>query len=385
VSGFILEQGVVQTALRRARERVDCDLHEAMLERARSGEGLDADDVALLWYSPLSTVRLLEAARAVRRGAGTALETFSPLYITNTCDAECRMCGMRRSNRALTRETAAPVSVEAQLRVLVERGMHAVALLTGEYRRERRDWAIDVVNRALRATQDLGFRHVLINIGSLDPAEFDRLFNGIERNADGTIAPKVTMCTFQETYSREAYAKFMGADPDNPRADFERRLGNFDRAYDAGMRVANPGVLLGLNTDVAFEIYALTSHARHLRARDVEVYLSVPRLRKIAGGGSGRGVSDDEFSRLIAVLTLGLPDCKVVITTREGRAVQRELASVVSVISSGSSAVAPYTGDGARFPLEASQFEVVDQRAFEAVLADYADRGPIENFEPPIA
>ena len=43
------------------------------------------------------------------------------------------MCGMRRDNEALVRETAELETVEAQLGILLERGMQAVALLTGEY------------------------------------------------------------------------------------------------------------------------------------------------------------------------------------------------------------------------------------------------------------
>jgi len=239
------------------------------------------------------------------------------------------------------------------------------------------------VNRALGIAHGLGFKHILINVGSMDPPEFAVLLDGIPRHDDGSIVPKLTMCTFQETYSRAAYAKFMGTDEHNPRADFDRRLQNFDRAFDAGMRVANPGVLLGLNTDVGYELLALALHVQHLLARGMEVYVSVPRLRQIAGGGSRRGVSDDKFTRMVALLALAVPECKIVITTRESAAIQRRLAPIVCVISSGSSAVAPYTEAGARFPLEASQFEVIDQRPFEEVLDDFLADGPIDNFAPP--
>jgi hypothetical protein len=62
---------------------------------------------------------------------------------------------------------------------------------------------------------------------------------------------------------------------------------------------------------------------------------------------------------------------------------QHILAPIVSVISAGSSAVTPYTDAGARFPLEASQFEVIDQRPFEAILREHlAYGGDIENFSP---
>src|SRR5262249_56298548 len=81
----------------------------------------------------------------------------------------------------------------------------------------------------------------------------------------------------------EIYGRFMGTDPKNPRSDYARRLLNFDRACDAGMWVANPGVLLGLNPDVAWELLALLAHVRHLETRGMEVYVSLPRLRRGSG------------------------------------------------------------------------------------------------------
>jgi hypothetical protein len=72
---------------------------------------------------------------------------------------------------------------------------------------------------------------------------------------------------------------------------------------------------------------------------------------------------------------MGLSEAKLVITTRESSDVQRRVLPMVTVLSAGSSAVAPYTETGARFPLEASQFEVIDQRPFEAILGEYIAEG----------
>jgi 2-iminoacetate synthase len=378
---FRLDEDAVRSLLARAA-RAAFEAIDAVLDRARAGGRLDAAAIAALWYARgVPTDTLVDIAITARGTAVTKLETFSPLYMTNTCDAACRMCGMRRDNDALVRETADLGTVEAQLTTLLDRGMQAVALLTGEYAVERRPWAMRYVNAALQTTERLGFNHVLVNVGSIDDDELPILLDGIARRPDGAIAAKITMCTFQETYDRTTYGKFMGRDSDNPRSDYERRLTNFDRARRAGFRVANPGVLLGLSTDVAFEMVAATLHVEHLLAAGMEVYLSTPRLRRVAGGGAGRGVADDDFVRLLALLALAVPDAKLVLTTREPREIQQRVAALVSVLSAGSSAVAPYTTDGARFPLEASQFEVIDQRPFEAILREHLDAGVgIENF-----
>jgi len=191
------------------------------------------------------------------------------------------------------------------------------------------------------------------------------------------------MCTFQETYSRRLYARFMGTAPDNPRSDFARRLSNFDRACDAGMWSANPGVLLGLNDDVAFELLALLAHVRHLERRGMVVYVSLPRLRKASGTPRHAGVSDDMLCRLVAVVSFGAPAARVVISTREPAAIQRRLLPVIGVLTPGSPGVAPYTETGARFDLEASQFEVLDHRPIEAILGEHLAAGAtIGCYEP---
>jgi hypothetical protein len=52
------------------------------------------------------------------------------------------------------------------------------------------------------------------------------------------------------------------------------------------------------------------------------------------------------------------------------------------VLTPGSPGVAPYTETGARFELEASQFEVLDHRPIEAILGEYLAAGAtIERFE----
>jgi len=371
-------------AIRRILDHTRESAHEpdAILRRAERHEGLSVDEMGALWSAPaLGSDLLYRSAREIRKRRGHRLETFSPLYLTNTCDAECRMCGMRRDNDVLVRETATLDQARQQLETLVRRGVRGVAILTGEYRAATRPWALALVNQVLRATQELGFGHVLINVGAIDDPEYDTLLAGLARHTHGAVRPRITMCTFQETYSRPLYAKFMGTNPDNPRADFDRRLTNFDRSFRAGLRVANPGILVGLNPDLGYELVALVLHARHLRAKGMDVYLSVPRLRQIAGREAFRGAADADFVRLVAILSMGLPDCKIVITTRETPAMQHALAPIVSVISAGSSAVAPYTDAGARFPLEASQFEVIDQRPFEAILREHLTHsGTIENF-----
>jgi len=284
------------------------------------------------------------------------------------------------------RETADAATAESQLDVLGRRGLRAVALLTGEYHHgPLRRAMIARSAAALGAALARGFTHVLINIGALEIEEYETLLAEVPRRPDGRTVPRVTMCTFQETYSPELYARFIGVSPENPRSDFVRRLTNFDRAADAGMWVANPGVLLGLNSDVAYEMLALAAHVRHLRRRGMEIYVSLPRLRRASGTAYPAGVSDDTLARVVALLSFGLREAKVVISTREPPPIQRRLLPVIGVLTPGSPGVAPYTESGARFEIEASQFEVLDHRPIEAILGEHLRAGAtIDCYEPPV-
>lgn len=381
---FGLEPAAIDASRTEAGALAAAQGMSALLARAAQGELLrDAELAACYLAEDVPTDALLGLATA-RRDHRTPLETFSPLYMTNECDAECLMCGMRGTNTALVRETADEDTVAAQLGILRRRGMRGVALLTGEYRLgRRRSRVLARVAQALRTALGLGFRHVLINVGSLEVDDYDVLLEGLPRATGGAVQPHVTMCTFQETYSPSAYTRFMGATPTNPRADFLRRLTNFDRAADAGMRSVNPGVLLGLNPDVAWELLALLGHIDHLLARGLRVYVSLPRLRRASGAPAARGVSDDQLVRLVAVLALGRPLAKIVISTREAPAIQRRLIPVIGVLTPGSPGVAPYTETGAAFDVEASQFEVLDHRPIEDILGEYTAAGvTFECWEP---
>jgi len=387
MSAFVLEREAVTERRARAEQRASSPDVLPLLGAVASGGALDDEGAAALFLSArVETAALLRAAAERKQAGGRRIETFSPLYLTNECDAECRMCGMRGTNETLVRETADVATAVAQLDILRRRGLRAVALLTGEYRTGgRRREMLARTAEVLREALARGFDHVLVNVGALDAPEYPELLQGLPRRTDGRLEPHVTMCTFQETYDPDVYARFMGAAAENPRSDFARRLTNFDRACDAGMWAANPGVLLGLNPDVAWELLALLAHVRHLEARGMDVYVSLPRLRKASGTTHRAGIGDEALARLAATLALAVPAAKVVVSTREPPAVQRRLLPVIRVLTPGSPGVAPYTETGARFDLEASQFEVLDQRPFEAILGEVLATGTeIDCYEPPV-
>ena len=382
---FEIDPGELEETSERAAKRAAQGDGPEIMAKLRAGESVDDASLATLLYATdVATDALYEFARASRPDGPPQIETFSPLYFTNECDGECKMCGMRSQNKLLRRETADADTVRDQLDTLKRRGIHAVAVLAGEYRSG--PYRKAMLARAAEATRDAierDFSHVLINVGSIEEDEYDEFLAGIPRQEDGLLLPHVTMCTFQETYQPRIYSKFMGSTPGNPRCDFGRRLANFDRAKEAGMRSANPGVLLGLNKDLGYELLALCAHVKHLESRGMRVYISLPRLRKASGTEHLGGVSDDELTRMVSLITARFPAAKVVISTREAPEIQQRLLPIIGVLTAGSPGVAPYSETSALFDVDASQFSVADQRPFEAILADCLATGAtIDGYVP---
>src|SRR6266542_2077798 len=111
---FELQEETIATILRQARARAPVIALPTLGGEERE---VSVAEMAALFYSRYDAETLREAAIGYRRRSVVDLETFSPLYLTNTCDSECKMCGMRRDNRDLERQTASPADVQRQLEI----------------------------------------------------------------------------------------------------------------------------------------------------------------------------------------------------------------------------------------------------------------------------
>ncbi len=311
------------------------------------------------------------AARIVAERA-PRLHTFVPLYTTNHCDAECKMCAMRKGNRRLVRKFSTRSEIEDQLSILYENeGVRGVGLLTGEYEDEHSRLASAFrIGWAARTALDRGFERVYINIGSMTSDEVEMLGDWLE-----TEEP-VTMCVFQETYDRSSFERFMGEEGSSPKADYRRRLESFDRWIDGGFGYVNPGVLVGLHDDLAEEMVHLVSHASHLQSRGAVVDLSLPRLRPAMGTGNAARVQDAAYLRMMAAIALVCRDQRLVLTTRESMEFQNIALDLAGVISPGSPDVAPYRRSGqASNAEETSQFKIADLRRPSEILSGIESQG----------
>jgi 2-iminoacetate synthase len=321
----------------------------------------------------LNTAELQVAAEARCATRRPRLHTFVPLYTTNHCDSECKMCSMRKGNSRMERKFASRNEIIEQLEILYRHeGVRGVGFLTGEYQDKyvRLSTAFRI-GWAIRTALDMGYERIYFNIGSMEPDEIAVLGEWIDPT------DPVTMCVFQETYDRESYRRFMGDTAAGvPKSDYDRRVVSFDRWLDAGYRYVNPGVLVGLHEDVSSELVRLVAHGAHLRERGAVVDLSVPRMRPAMTSRDSTRINDDEYLRMMSILAFTCPEQRLVLTTREPQEFQDRAMALAGVISPGSPDVSPYRAEAQAVNAEnTSQFLVADLRRPRFILSRIESSG----------
>lgn len=350
------------------------------LEALLSDESLIAEEpqlriaqaLAMFTNQEIETDRLFSPAAARVENENPKKETFVPIFVTNHCQSECAMCGMRQSNGEMIRKFSGKQKIEEQLRILREvDGVEGVGFLTGEYLdKYTRLTNAFYIGWAIRSAVDMGFRKVFFNIGSMTPDEIQVFGEWLDPGDE-----RITMCVFQETYNVERYGRIMGRGGDIPKADFQRRLVSFDNWLDAGFKAVNPGFLVGLH-DVKEELVSILTHVAHLSQRRAKIYVSLPRLRPALGSSQNSKVGDDTYLRLISVIAFFSPHTGIVLTTREDAAFQDRVMPLIRTMSPGSPDVAPYQWTE-ELPNDerSSQFLIPDLRRPRDILSRLTQHG----------
>ncbi|MBW4616998.1 MAG: 3-methyl-2-indolic acid synthase [Desmonostoc vinosum HA7617-LM4] len=340
-----------------------------------------AQALALFNCDSISIESIMKRA-TVRVGAvAIEKETFVPIFVTNYCQSECKMCGMRQGNSKLIRKFSGKKKIEEQLAILREvDGVSGVGFLTGEYQDKfTRYTNAFFTGWAINTALQLGFEKIFFNIGSMTPDEIEVMSEWLPQGEE-----KITMCVFQETYNLEKYKKFMGEDSGEiPKADFWRRIDSFDNWLDAGFRTVNPGFLVGLH-DSQEELVNILLHVEHLTSRGAKIYVSLPRLRPALGASNRTVVSDSTYIRLIATVAYFTPQSGIVLTTREDMEFQDKVMPFARTLSPGSPDVTPYRWqEEAPNDEHSSQFLIPDHRRPKDILKRLADNGyKFKYFEP---
>ena len=161
---------------------------------------------------------------------------------------------------------------------------------------------------------------------------------------------------------------------------------SLDRAQEAGIDDVGIGALFGLY-DWRFEVMGLVRHTNHLEAcYNVGPHtISFPRIKDAANLNISQKylVSDEEFSRLVAIIRLAVPYTGMILTARESPAIRKEVMHYgVSQIDGGTKLeLGAYSQSiNEKQNLNREQFFIGDSRSLDEIIEELLDEGFLPSF-----
>jgi 2-iminoacetate synthase len=347
-----------------------------IIQKSLAKNRLNLEETAILINATdkESVQRIKEGARELKtRIYGNRIVLFAPLYIGNKCSNNCTYCGFRVTNSQQVRKTLTHDELVKEIEALEDSGQKRLILVYGEHAQYNPEFIADTVRTAYGVKKGNGeIRRVNINAA---PLEIEG-FRTVKAAGIGTYQ------VFQETYHREAYKTYHLR---GKKADFDYRLTALDRAQEAGIDDVGIGALLGLY-DWRFEVMGLIRHTNHLEAcYNVGPHtISFPRVKdaSMLQMGSRYFVSDEDFSRLVAILRLAVPYTGMILTAREPAALRNELIQFgISQIDGGTKIeLGSYVTEEKDHDLNRGQFRINDDRSLNEMIDELLAQDMLPSF-----
>ncbi|MBE2189631.1 MAG: [FeFe] hydrogenase H-cluster radical SAM maturase HydG [Desulfobulbaceae bacterium] len=345
-------------------------------------KSLDKNRLSLQETAILLNANDAESIEAIKEGAkelkrkvyGERIVLFAPLYIGNYCSNNCSYCGFKHSNKEIIRKTLLQQELVKEVQSLEKNGHKRLVLAFGEHQHYTPEFIANTVNTVYSVKQDNGeIRRVNINAAPQD-------IDGFRIIRDSKIG---TYQIFQETYHEETYKKVHLS---GMKRNYEWRLTAMDRAQEAGIDDVGIGALFGLY-DWKYEVLGLVRHVNHLEA----VYnvgphtISFPRIQLASEMDIDLSyiVSDDEFTRLVAILRLAVPYTGMILTARESAEIRDQVLQFgVSQIDGGSNIeLGGYSEENKHLQnINREQFTLNDNRSLAEVIHELLEHGYIPSF-----
>ncbi|MBN2728639.1 MAG: [FeFe] hydrogenase H-cluster radical SAM maturase HydG [Bacteroidales bacterium] len=357
--------------------KADKDYVREIIAKSLSKQRLTLKETAALINadSPELIEEIKEGARQLKEKVyGNRIVLFAPLYIGNKCSNNCLYCGFRSTNKEAIRKTLDESEIIKEVEALEDNGHKRLILVYGEHR----DYSAEYIAETVKITYSVKKGQGEIRRVNINAAPFDiEGFRTIKDSAIGTYQ------VFQETYHEETYKKYHLA---GKKSDYNWRLTSLDRAQEAGIDDVGIGALFGLY-DWRFEVMSLVRHTNHFEA----VYnvgphtISFPRIKDAAGLNLDPKyqVSDEEFTRLIAILRLAVPYTGLILTARETPQVRDEvIAFGVSQIDGGTKLELGSYSDSLNEEqdLNKEQFHIADSRSLNEVIDELLQKNFLPSF-----
>ncbi len=316
-----------------------------------------------------------DGARTLKKKVyGNRIVLFAPLYIGNKCTNNCTYCGFRAANKEAIRKTLQDGEIRQEIEALEDNGQKRLILVFGEHPEYDAEFMAECAKIAYSVKKGNGeIRRVNINAAPLDIEGF----RTVHKAGIGTYQ------IFQETYHPEAYKWYHKG---GKKMDYNWRVTAFDRAQEAGLDDVGMGALFGLY-DWKFEVMAMVRHTNHLEAcYDVGPHtISFPRITAASNTGlkPEYQVSDEDFTKLIAILRLAVPYTGLILTAREPAHIRSEALSFgVSQIDGGTKLELGSYSEAKNDDqnLNKEQFKINDDRSLNEVMNELLEKGFLPSF-----
>lgn len=338
----------------------------SILSKSLAKQPLSLQETATLLAveSPDLLEEIFAAARQLKRDVyGNRIVLFAPLYIGNRCINDCKYCGFRSSLTSAVRKTLSDEELQREVVALENEGHKRLILVYGEHPDYSPEFIAHTVKQCYSVRSGNGeIRRVNINAA---PQSVEG-YKTIKGAGIGTYQ------IFQETYNKEAYAKFHPAN--TRKGNYLWRLDGLDRAFEGGCDDVGIGALFGLY-DWRFEVLGLVSHAIHLEKKfGVGPHtISFPRIKPAHGLNLDLTyqTTDEQFKRLVAILRLAVPYTGLIMTAREPAEIRNEIIEFgVSQIDAGTRLeIGSYQENRSeKQKLEREQFLIGDSRTLDDAI-----------------
>lgn len=352
-------------------------LIESIIEEARKCNGLSHRQAAVLLEcdEPDLIERIYQLAREIKqRFYGNRIVMFAPLYLSNYCVNGCVYCPYHFKNKTIARKKLSQEEIKQEVIALQDMGHKRLALEAGE---DPRNNPIEYILESIKTIYGIhhkngAIRRVNVNIAATTVENYKKL-------KDAGIG---TYILFQETYHKQNYEALH---PTGPKSNYAYHTEAMDRAMQAGIDDVGIGVLFGLNT-YKYDFVGLLMHAEHLEATyGVGPHtISVPRIcpaDDVSLDSFPDSISDEIFSKIVAVIRISVPYTGMIISTRESVASRAKVLELgVSQISGGSKT--SVGGYAMPEPAEenSAQFDISDTRTLDDIVAWLLDMGHLPSF-----
>ena len=327
------------------------------------------DDLKAL-LSPAAEPFLEEMAQRARletsKHFGNTVYLFTPLYIANYCENYCVYCGFNCYNH-ISRMKLTMEQIEHEMQVIADSGMEEILILTGESRAES---DVSYIGEACRLARRY-FRMVGLEIYPVNTDEYRYLH---ECGAD-------YVTVFQETYDTDKYEQLHLF---GHKRVWPYRFDAQERALRGGMRGVAFSALLGLS-DFRRDALASALHVYYLQRKypHAEMSLSCPRLRPIINNDkiSPMDVGETQLCQILCAYRIFLPFVGITVSSRESAAFRNGIVKIAATkVSAGVSTgigdhESKYTGKEDDAAKGDEQFEIDDDRSFEAMYKDMSGEG----------